>query len=321
MYKFLKKILFALPPETAHAVALTGLRFTRFFRRNKFSAPRDVMGLHFKNPIGLAAGLDKNGDYIKALAALGFGFIEIGTVTPRPQPGNSKPRLFRLEPQEAIINRMGFNNKGVDYLVERVKKAKYKGVLGINIGKNSDTPNEKAVEDYVFCLERVYPHASYVAINISSPNTESLRDLQHGELLKNLLRTLKQTQKQLAETHKKYVPLVVKISPDLVQHDIRELAEILLAEKIDGVIATNTTTNHVFEKGGLSGRPLTARSTEVIEELNSVLKKEIPIIACGGVFTANDAREKLSAGASLVQVYSGLIYRGPSLVKDLCAHP
>lgn len=319
MYNFLlRKILFALPPETAHAAALIALRFTRPFRQKKFSSPRTVMGLHFENPIGLAAGLDKNGDYINALAALGFGFIEIGTVTPRPQPGNPKPRLFRLEPQEAIINRMGFNNKGVFHLIDRVKKSKFKGVLGINIGKNSDTPLEKAVDDYVFCLEHVYPHASYIAINISSPNTASLRDLQHGELLKNLLRTLKQRQKQLSESHKKYVPIVVKISPDLTQHDIRELAEILLAEKIDGVIATNTTTNHVFEKGGLSGRPLTARSTEVIEELNSVLKKEIPIIGCGGVFTANDVREKLSAGASLVQVYSGLIYRGPGIMKELC---
>ena len=317
MYSWIKKILFALPPELAHDVSMRFLNIMHACKVTKIFpqilAPIKVMDLLFKNPIGLAAGLDKNGDYIDALAALGFGFIEVGTVTPKPQSGNPKPRLFRFPQEEAIVNRMGFNNKGIDHLVTQVKKAKFRGILGINIGKNRDTPIEKAVDDYVFCFRRAAAVASYITLNISSPNTPSLRQLQHNELLTNLLKTLKHEQAQ----QKKYVPLVVKISPDMTSEEINNLAQLLLAEKIEGVIATNTTIHHSFEQGGLSGKPLMARSTEVVKELYSVLKNQIPIIACGGVFTQEDVQAKFSAGASLVQIYSGLIYRGPEVIATI----
>lgn len=329
MYRALTKIFFLFPPEISHDLALAFLKITNIFRLTKpnpiQSSSRTLMGLHFPNPIGLAAGLDKNGDSISALASLGFGFIEIGTVTPKPQPGNPKPRLFRLTKQEAIINRMGFNNKGVDYLIDSVKKAKFKGILGINIGKNRDTSLENAIDDYLYSFTRVYPYASYITINISSPNTASLRDLQHGELLRNLLQALKKSQTELASTHQKYVPLVVKISPDLTQSELHALAEILLEEKVDGVIATNTTisrdgiedSSYANEQGGLSGKPLASLSTQTVKTLHAVLQNQIPIIACGGISTTNDIQEKLSAGASLVQIYTGLIYHGPKLVREL----
>jgi dihydroorotate dehydrogenase len=330
IYSFIKKILFLFNPETAHTLTLNGLRlmeqakFTAFFPKI-LSAPREVMGLHFRNPIGLAAGLDKNGDYIDALATLGFGFIEVGTVTPKPQKGNALPRLFRLEKEEAIINRMGFNNKGVDYLVDRLKKTKYKGILGINIGKNKDTPIEHAIDDYLYGLNRVFPFASYVVINISSPNTENLRQLQQGSLLQQLLRSLKKAQALFLKNHAKYVPLVVKIAPDLTSEEVKEMAETFLSEKIDGVIAANTTIhrdgveNSAFanETGGLSGKPLFLRSTHILKELHNVLGNNIPIIACGGIMSPDDAKEKMAAGASLLQMYSGLIYRGPGLVQQV----
>ena len=321
-YSLIKKILFCLDPETAHRVALSGLSFAHRFGLTQFfspivSSPRTVMGLHFPNPVGLAAGLDKNGDYIDALAALGFGFIEVGTVTPKPQLGNPRPRLFRLEKQEALINRLGFNNKGVDYLIERLKQKKYQGILGINIGKNRDTLLENAVDDYLYSFRRVVPFASYVTINISSPNTENLRDLQQSQLLKNLLRALKTEQLK----QKKYVPLVIKISPDLSENELIEMSEIFLNEKIDGVIATNTTTSRndirVNEVGGLSGRPLRDRSTRIVKQLHQLLQDKIPIIACGGIFSKEDAKEKIEAGASLLQIYTGLIYRGPGIVAQL----
>lgn len=279
------------------------------------------MGLNFPNRTGLAAGLDKNGDYIDALASLGFGFIEIGTVTPKPQPGNPLPRLFRLTDHDAIINRMGFNSKGLDYVAERLKKTKYKGILGINIGKNRDTPLENAVDDYRIGFRQMAPFASYITVNISSPNTQSLRDLQHGDLLRTLLKTLKQEQ----ALQSNYVPLVVKIAPDLTLEELKNTAEILLAEKIDGVIATNTTLSrkgaenspYAKESGGLSGKPLREQSTRIIRELAHLLQNKIPIIGCGGVFSAEDAREKLQAGASLLQIYTGLIYRGPALISEL----
>lgn len=285
------------------------------------------MGLDFPNPVGLAAGLDKNGDYIDALAALGFGFIEVGTVTPRPQPGNPRPRLFRLPEARAIINRMGFNNNGVDYLLARVRQARYRGVLGINIGKNADTPVERAADDYLIGLRKVYTAASYVTVNISSPNTANLRSLQEGAALTALLGRLKQEQRALAEQHQKYVPLAVKIAPDLGAEAVAEMAAVIRESGIDAVIATNTTLAreavaqlpHGGETGGLSGAPLTRRATEVVSELHAVLRDTVPIIAAGGIMDGADAVAKLRAGASLVQVYSGLIYRGPALVREVAA--
>lgn len=284
------------------------------------------MGLTFPNPVGLAAGLDKNGACIDGLAALGFGFIEIGTVTPRPQPGNPKPRLFRIGEAQGIINRFGFNNLGVDHLVQNVKSAKYKGVLGINIGKNFDTPNERAVDDYLICLHKVYEHAGYITVNISSPNTKNLRQLQEKEVLSGLLASLKKAQSRLAAAHGRYVPIALKIAPDLDEDQVHEIADLLLVHHMDGVIATNTTLSrdtvkglsNAEETGGLSGAPVKERSTQVISQLSQRLRDEIPIIGAGGVMSGQDALEKMRAGASLVQVYSGLIYRGPALVKEIC---
>ncbi len=328
-YSLIRKLLFRLDPETAHRVTLKALNLahtlgiTSQFR--KTYSPREVMGLPFDNIVGLAAGLDKNGDYIEALGALGFGFIEVGTVTPKPQSGNLLPRLFRLREQEAIINRMGFNNKGLDYLVARLKESKYTGVLGVNIGKNRDTPLEQAEDDYLLGFRRVALYASYVTINISSPNTSGLRDLQQGELLRSLLQNLKNEQAIFYDLNKRYVPLVVKIAPDLSKEELQTIAEILLEQKMDGVIATNTTISRegvedspfAKETGGLSGKPLTQRSTEIIKQLHAILQDEIPIIGCGGIFSPEDAQEKLAAGAKLIQIYTGLIYQGPGLIKQL----
>jgi dihydroorotate dehydrogenase len=287
--------------------------------------PVSVMGLSFKNPVGLAAGLDKNGDYINALAALGFGFVEIGTVTPRPQPGNPKPRLFRLPEHQAIINRMGFNNLGIDHLLAQVKQSGYSGILGINIGKNFDTPIEKAADDYLIGLRKAYTSASYITINISSPNTKNLRQLQQGDEIKALIAALKEEQLKLRQEHGKYVPLALKIAPDLTPDEITHIARLLLEFEIDGVIATNTTiardmiATHPLanEAGGLSGAPVKEKSTFVVRELAAELNGRIPIIAAGGILSAGDAKEKLTAGASLVQVYSGLIYRGPQMIADI----
>lgn len=283
------------------------------------------MGLTFRNPVGLAAGLDKNGECIEAFDAMGFGFVEVGTVTPRAQSGNDKPRLFRLVGAEGIINRMGFNNLGVDNLIENVKKAKYSCVLGINIGKNKDTPIEKGAEDYLICMEKVYEYAGYIAVNISSPNTPGLRTLQYGEALDELLVELKRKQAELEEKHGKYVPLALKIAPDLTDDEISQICQSLINNKIDGVIATNTTLDrtmvegmkHAQEAGGLSGRPLQSRSTEVVRLLCKELQGNIPIIGVGGVDSYVAAKEKMLAGADLVQVYSGFIYHGPGLVRDI----
>jgi len=323
----LRELLFRLEPETAHHLALEALKVGQRFKlsdRQQVAAPRTVMGIHFPNPVGLAAGLDKNGDYIDALAALGFGFIEVGTVTPRPQAGNPKPRLFRLPQAQAIINRMGFNNLGVDYLLANIRQARYRGVLGINIGKNFDTPLERAVDDYVTGLRKVYPHAGYVAVNISSPNTPNLRHLQQHDALVDLLRVLKAEQQQLAQHHGKYVPLTVKIAPDLAAEAVANIAAILRDRHIDGVIATNTTLArdgvdrlpHGGEAGGLSGAPLMQRATAVVRLLHEVLRDEVPIIAVGGIMSGADAVAKQRAGASLVQLYSGFIYRGPCLISE-----
>jgi len=327
LYNFIRKLLFKLPPETAHTLTLTLLDVLPgfLFSKPKKLTSKNIMGIQFPNSVGVAAGLDKNGDHVLALSKLGFGFIEIGTVTPKPQPGNPKPRLFRIPEADALINRMGFNNKGVDYLIEQVKKSRFKGVLGINIGKNFNTDIKNAVEDYLICFRKVYPYASYVTINISSPNTTGLRDLQHAEYLANLLAKLKQEQTTQKQRFSKYVPLVLKIAPDLTAEEIKDIAELVLQYKIDGVIATNTTIDKLSvaqyqygdEQGGLSGKPLTQKSTEVIKQLHFILGDQTPIIAAGGIMSADDALEKLSAGASLVQIYTGLIYQGPTLIKKI----
>lgn len=329
MYALLRNALFLLPAETSHYVALKSLacahrlKLLSTLRPKVLSRPVKVMGLKFANPVGLAAGLDKNGDYIDPLLALGFGFVEIGTVTPRPQPGNPKPRLFRLPEHRAIINRMGFNNLGVDHLVERVEQRRQSGVLGINIGKNFDTPVERAAEDYLIGMDKVYHCADYISVNISSPNTPGLRDLQFGEQLSDLLSCLKARQKELAEQHQKYVPLAVKIAPDMNVDELKQLGDLLIEHSVDGVIATNTTVSREAvsnsplskESGGLSGAPLREKSTQVVANLASHLAGELPIIAVGGILDAADTLEKIQAGASLVQIYSGFIYQGPGLLN------
>ncbi|GAA5217803.1 quinone-dependent dihydroorotate dehydrogenase [Corallincola platygyrae] len=331
LYKFARAFLFAQDPEWAHDFTIDRFKklkgsFLLSFLKQKLPArPRTVMGIEFPNPVGLAAGLDKNGECIHAWDAIGFGFVEIGTVTPRPQPGNDKPRIFRLVEHNALINRMGFNNKGVDYLVEQVKNSGFKGVLGINIGKNKDTPVEQGKDDYLICMEKVYLYASYIAVNISSPNTPGLRSLQYGEALDELLSALKEKQAELAEKHGKYVPVAVKIAPDLSDEELAQVADSLVKHKIDGVIATNTTLDrepvaghpHAEEAGGLSGRPVTDKSTAIIAKLSGLLDGDLPIIGVGGIDSASKAQEKLNAGASLVQVYTGFIYQGPPLVKEI----
>lgn len=329
MYSLLRELLFLLPPESSHYTALKALKLAYHLGLNGRSeallaTPVEVMGIKFPNRVGLAAGLDKNGEYIDALASCGFGFIEIGTVTPRPQPGNPHPRLFRLKSAKAIINRMGFNNHGLEYLLGQVTKAKYQGILGINIGKNFDTAVERAVDDYLIGLRKIYEHADYVTINISSPNTPGLRSLQYGDELKRLLTALKQEQALLADQQGRYVPLAVKVAPDLNAEEISGMAEVLLACEMDALIATNTTLDktavasleHGAEQGGLSGQPLTERSTEVIRLFYERLGQELPIIGVGGIMSAQDALTKLQAGAALVQLYTGFIYAGPSLIQD-----
>ena len=335
LYSLARPLLFSIDPEKAHDLTLPALRIaasaglTRLLPQPARD-PRTVMGLTFPNPVGLAAGLDKDGAYIDGLAALGFGFIEIGTVTPRAQPGNPKPRMFRLPQAQALINRMGFNNGGVDAFVHNVQASRFyqerRGILGLNIGKNADTPIERATDDYLYCLDKVYPYAAYITVNISSPNTKNLRQLQQGSELDALLSALKQAQSRLADAHGRYVPLVLKIAPDLDDEQIDTVASALLRHHIDGVIATNTTITrdavqgmaHASETGGLSGAPVRDLSTRVIRALHEVLRGEIPIIGVGGILSGTDAREKMAAGASLVQLYTGLIYRGPALVGE-CA--
>ena len=327
LYSLARPLLFSLAPERAHELTLSLLKSSHkmgLMRQNVAAKPVTCMGIEFPNPVGLAAGLDKNGAYIDALAGQGFGFIEIGTITPRPQAGNPHPRLFRLPQAKAIINRMGFNNDGVDQLVENVKAAKFKGILGINIGKNADTPVEKAVDDYLICLEKVYNYASYITVNVSSPNTKNLRSLQSGDALTELLETLKKRQLELAQEYQHYVPLVLKVAPDLDNSDIAFIAKQLLQFKIDGLIVTNTTLSregvegleHAEEAGGLSGAPVFEKSTACLAAFAAVLKGQIPLIGVGGILSGADAAAKKQAGASLVQVYSGLIYTGPKLVKD-----
>lgn len=333
MYQLARRALFLLPPETAHHLSLMAisgaarLGLLPTVAKTSVNKPLEVMGLRFKNAVGLAAGLDKNGDYFNGLGALGFGFVEIGTVTPRPQQGNPRPRLFRVAQHQAIINRMGFNNLGVDHLVEQVAKRRYDGVLGINIGKNADTPLERAFEDYRHCLQKVYSCADYVTVNISSPNTPGLRDLQLGQNLQRLLAQLKDVQSALADQHQRYVPLAVKIAPDMEADQLADLAALLIKNRIDGVIATNTTLARAGieglpvaqQAGGLSGLPLRTRATAVVKTLAQRLEGAIPIIGVGGICSGADAAEKIRAGASLVQLYTGFIYRGPDLIKESVA--
>ncbi len=335
LYALARPLLFSLDPESAHNLTLPALRSAAALGLAHFlptpkADPRTVMGITFPNPVGLAAGLDKDGAYIDGLAALGFGFIEVGTVTPRAQPGNPRPRMFRLPQANALINRMGFNNGGVDAFVRNVQGSRFyqekQGVLGLNIGKNADTPIECATDDYLLCLEKVYPYAAYVTVNISSPNTKNLRQLQQASELDDLLSRLKQSQTMLADKHGRYVPIALKIAPDLDGEQIKAIADALLRHKIDGVIATNTTITrdavqglpHADEAGGLSGAPVLTLSNRVIAALSAELRGEIPIIGVGGIFTGADAKAKIDAGASLVQLYTGLIYRGPALVRE-CA--
>jgi dihydroorotate dehydrogenase len=330
MYTLARELLFKLSPESSHelSIDLIGaagrLGLSGLLTKRPAALPVTVMGLEFANPVGLAAGLDKNGDAIDGFAQLGFGFVEIGTVTPRPQPGNPKPRLFRLPEAEAIINRMGFNNLGVDHLLARVQAAQYKGVLGINIGKNFDTPVENAVDDYLLCLDKVYQHASYVTVNVSSPNTPGLRSLQFGDSLKQLLEALRQRQEDLAAQYGKRVPLAIKIAPDMSDEETIEVANALVDAGMDAVIATNTTLSresvqgleYADEAGGLSGAPVRDKSTHIVKVLAGELKGRLPIIAVGGITEGKHAAEKIAAGASLVQIYSGFIYKGPALIRE-----
>lgn len=330
-YPILRTALFCMGPELAHELSLKALQLTTRPGKPHILAkpapvdPVTVMGLPFPNRIGLAAGLDKNGDFIDALGSLGFGFLELGTVTPLPQPGNPRPRLFRLPRHKAIINRMGFNNKGVEHLVQQVKKSCYQGILGLNIGKNFDTPIERAVDDYVSCMRAVYSVADYIAINISSPNTSNLRTLQSGGELERLLSSLKKCQGELIAEVGESKPIAVKIAPDLELSEIEHVAKVVERTGIDAVIATNTTISrqgvehdkHGKELGGLSGAPLTEASTRVIAALRGFLRSEIPIIGVGGIMSAEDAAAKIKAGASLIQIYSGFIYRGPALIQEI----
>ncbi|MDH5629709.1 MAG: quinone-dependent dihydroorotate dehydrogenase [Gammaproteobacteria bacterium] len=331
LYPLMRFLLFFFDAEKSHDFTL---RFLAKIEKTPFrflicqkvkSNPVEVLGIKFPNQIGLAAGLDKNGVCIDAFAAMGFGHIEVGTVTPRPQSGNPKPRMFRLKTEQAVINRFGFNNLGVDHLIENVKQAKYQGVLGINIGKNFDTPVDQATEDYLICLRKVYPYASYIAVNISSPNTQNLRQLQFGQALEELLNALKQEQKLLKEQHNKYVPVLIKIAPDLSEDEAIQLARTFIQFQVDGVIATNTTFSRegveasalANEQGGLSGKPLLAKSNHVLKIIADQVNGKFPIIGVGGIASGTDAVSKINAGASLVQVYTGFIYKGPALIKSI----
>ena len=330
-YQILRRFIFMLSPEKAHELTMKQLKLFNgtalelFYRQRVQQRPVTVMGLTFPNSLGLAAGLDKDGECIDAFGAMGFGHIEIGTITPVAQPGNESPRIFRVLEGEGIINRMGFNNKGVDNLINNVKNSNFNGVIGINIGKNFSTPVEEGKNDYLICMDKVYQHAGYIAVNISSPNTPGLRSLQYGEALDDLLSSLKTRQAELEAKYGKYVPLALKVAPDLTDKEIKSIAQSVLKHKIDGLIATNTTLDrtmvqgmsHASEAGGLSGRPLQNKSTIVIGKFAKYLKGQVPIIGVGGIDSVIAAKEKMQAGASLVQIYSGFIYQGPPLVKQI----
>lgn len=331
MYGLVQNALLNCDPEKAHDLTINWLKYTQSnflkctYAQRTQDKPVNLWGLNFKNPVGLAAGLDKNGECVDAFGAMGFGFVEVGTATPKPQAGNDKPRLFRLPEKNAIINRMGFNNKGVDYLVEQVKRSSFDGITGINIGKNKVTPEDKALDDYLICLEKVYDVADYITVNISSPNTPGLRNLQYGEALETLLVGLKSKQSELSDRSGAYKPLLVKIAPDLTDEEIRSIANSLIKTGIDGVIATNTTLDrsaveglqHANEMGGLSGSVLTEKSLHVTKVLADVVEARLPIVSVGGIDSPEAAKARLDAGASLVQVYSAMIYQGPALIKRI----
>ena len=329
LYELARKALFTASPETAHELTMEGLRLGHWLGATRLLCnaqrqPVECMGLEFPNPVGVAPGLDKNGDYFEALGDLGFGFVEIGTVTPRPQPGNPKPRVFRLTKAQAMINRLGFNNKGVDHLVHRVRNHRFRGVLGINIGKNFDTPNERAADDYLVCLEKVYQYADYITVNISSPNTKNLRDLQSEDALDQLLGALARRREELADKHDRLAPMALKVAPDLEEGAITAIADVVSRHGMDAVIATNTTISreavagmeHAEETGGLSGAPLKEKADQVLGELRKALPAEIAMIGVGGITRGEDAVDKLKKGADLVQFYTGMVYRGPELVTE-----
>ena len=332
LYSIARPLLFSLDPETAHDLALgaiqraSGCGLVGLVSGGAVDDPVEVMGLRFRNRVGLAAGLDKNGAHVDAFARIGFGFIEVGTVTPRPQPGNPRPRMFRIPERRALINRMGFNNEGLDRFVANVERSSFDGVLGLNIGKNAATPIERAIDDYLAGLERVYPHASYVTVNISSPNTRNLRQLQGADELDAMLGALRERQLRLADAHRRYVPLALKIAPDLDDGQVETIAERLVRHGVDAVIATNTTISrdavaglpHAEEAGGLSGAPVLEASNRVIRALRALLPPAYPIVGVGGILSGEDAVSKIEAGATLVQLYTGLVYRGPGLVRE-CA--
>lgn len=330
-YQYLQSLLFQMDPENSHWLAMKGIDASEHLGISRLlydtvDAPVNVMGLNFPNSVGLAAGLDKNAEHIDGLAALGFGFIEVGTVTPRPQPGNPRPRLFRIPENQAIINRMGFNNKGVDYLIKQIDSCKFNGILGVNIGKNFDTPVEEATKDYLYCLRKVYTRADYITVNLSSPNTPGLRSLQFGDALNQLLSDLKEEQYKLAQFYGYYVPIAVKIAPDMTTEEVALVAASFNDYEVDGVIATNTTLDRKAvenspiskEAGGLSGAPVREASTRVVSLLKQELSDAIHIVGVGGITDAASAIEKINAGASLVQIYTGFIYQGPKLIRT-CA--
>lgn len=327
-FSIIRPALFQLAPETAHDLALNGLSWAGAMARLAAPCdthlPSELLGYDIDNPVGLAAGLDKNGDHITALGRLGFGFIEVGTITPRPQAGNPKPRLFRIPQHQAIINRMGFNNKGVDHLVKRLKRHQYQGVLGVNIGKNKDTPNEHAVNDYIHCLQKVYPYADYITVNLSSPNTVGLRDLQAPAALDKLLQAIIQARDVEASEAGRRVPLVLKVAPDLNASDIPAMANVIAERELDGIIATNTSIQRpgveneavAQEAGGLSGAPIKSLADETLAAFNSELPESIQRIGCGGITCGQDAVDKLNLGAKAVQIYSGFVYHGPELIQN-----
>ncbi len=329
IYKLIRPLLFSLPPEAAHELTFKLLeKFKYLFPTQHYDLPKPIQcfGLNFPNLLGLAAGLDKNAEYLNLLAKLGFGFIEVGGVTPKPQPGNPKPRIFRLKEDQALINRLGFNNQGVDQLIINIKKSNYSGILGINLGKNATTPIENSLKDYLIGLEKTYPYASFITINISSPNTQNLRELQTEKYLSDLLGPLKQKQQDLKKLHNRYVPLLIKVAPDLSEQDIQIMSDCFLKNKIDGIIATNTLVQKpenlksVFkdQTGGLSGEPIFEKSLSIVKSFSAILKNQIPIIGVGGINSPERAEKMLEAGASLIQIYTGLIYEGPGLIKKIC---
>lgn len=330
MYRWLRHGLFALDPESAHDVAMQSLSaahrlglLSTWWQKPQ-SCPIECLGLRFENPVGLAAGLDKNADHLDALGALGFGHIEVGTVTPKPQSGNQRPRMFRLTSHHAIINRLGFNNKGVDHLVVQLKKRRFGGIVGANVGKQKETPIDQAAQDYRFCIERVFAHCDYITINVSSPNTENLRQLQDQGHLKELLQELVSLRDHLTTAHGKHTPLLIKIAPDWVPSGLELALETIGDSGIDGLIATNTTVDHTSvanhrhaeEAGGLSGKPLLSPANRVLKTARQVLGDHFPIIGVGGILCGDDALSKARQGANLVQVYTGLVYRGPTLIRE-----